>query len=156
MRTVTLNPGNALQTAAAFVVLSTLAMGCGGGNSAKGNSAKGTVTLNGQPVANGTLTLHYANGQRYPITLKEDGSFKVAQVPVGPAKVTVTGAPGFGSMGKLTPEEKEKFLAQLPPDKRGKATQTGPAVPEKYASPESSGLSWEITAGINQKDFPLK
>jgi len=132
-------PRKTLQTAAALLFSAALVAGCGG--SARNNSVSGTVTVNGKPAAGVTLTLHYPDGQTYPILVGSDGEFKVAQVPLGKAAVT--------------------FYSPLVAVKGQRKGQTDPPrdkvkVPAKYATTETSNLTWEITAGENERDFDLK
>jgi hypothetical protein len=94
-------------------------------------SAKGTVTLNGQPLPFGKVIFHLADGQFVGSKLKEDGSFKIDRIPLGTHKVTV---------------EATKKAAT------GKAMNVLPA---KYAQEERSVLRIEVKKGRNQFDFDL-
>jgi hypothetical protein len=128
-----------LQTAAALLFTGVLIAGCG--RSARNNSVSGQVTVNGNPAGGATLTLLYEDGQSYPILIGSDGAFKVGQVPLGKATVTFS-SPLVGSKGhRKGPTE------SLPKKVR---------VPAKYAKKDTSGLTWEITAGDNERTFDLK
>jgi hypothetical protein len=51
-------------------------------------TVEGTVTFNGKPVPDGTITFHLPDGQFVGAMLK-DGKYRVDRVPAGTAKVTV-------------------------------------------------------------------
>jgi hypothetical protein len=154
---------NALGLTVAMVFAVTLVAGCGR-KEEKTSVVSGKVTIKGEGVAHGILTLHFENGQQSRITLTEDGSFKAGQIPLGQAKVSVTGFGGFAGMENLSAEQKEAKLKEvlnkkadkMPADKRVAMFKFGPSVPELYANPQTSGLTWEIKGPTEAKDFELK
>ena len=51
-------------------------------------TVEGTVTFNGKPVPDGTITFHLPDGQFVGAKLK-DGKYRVDRVPAGTMRVTV-------------------------------------------------------------------
>jgi hypothetical protein len=169
MRPTTRFPWKVVPAAALLLYSAFLMPGCGSGDPAKNNKVGGKVTLDGKPAQYDKLALHYENGTSKEFELDENGGFNVQGVPLGKVKVTVTSkVPRVEDireqMGKY-PEKADMMKAMLEMAERlqnatGKEQtemlkQNGTPLPSKYASRESSGLTWEITAGNNQKDFPL-
>jgi len=125
--------------------------GCGGSSSKTGGTVKGKVTLDGTPVSGGVVA--FTSGRS---TLKggieKDGTYKVANIPPGEAKVAVissapAGAPTGG--GKAAPIPKTEGMPETGGDSGGTP------LPAKYAKPETSGLSTTVKAGENTYDIPL-
>jgi len=143
-----------------LALLAALLSGCGSGD-AKNNLVTGKVTVDGHPLANGSMTLHYDDGKKYPVPLKSDGTFNISQVPLGKAQVSFA-AYSSGMQGVAAEKQAEfqkYYAAKAPAEQQAKAAQaleTGPAIPEKYTNPKTSDLSWEIKAGKNEKTFDLK
>jgi len=133
--------------AAAALFSCALMAGCGRSGSAK-NIVSGTVTVNGQPAAGATLTLNYPDGNTYPIVIDKDGAFKVGQVPLGKATVTF-------SISTFGARARQMIKGSTDPRVQKMLTQTV-VIPEKYTKKATSDLTWEITAGTNEKEFELK
>lgn len=132
----------------------TACAGCGDPTKA---SASGKVTYKGQALTGGQLNLTpSAGGAPVPIFIKADGTFLGTDVPVGQYQVSVdtSGAAGptsYSTGGVTAPAGAAKANQPQP---------TGPGtkqvdIPAKYKDPKSSGLSWEIKAGKNDKNFEL-
>ena len=121
----------------AFVALLTLA-GCSNNKMA---DVKGTVTIDKNPIQEGTITFFPEDGKAPttggPIT---KGEYNV-KVPVGLMKVSI-------SMGKVVGKKK------LYPDPDSPYAEVKEeALPAKYN--EQSELKLEVTPGTVQKDFDL-
>ena len=127
-----------LASAAACLALAGL-IGCGGSASDKA-TISGKVTYNGKPVTGGTLTLYSSTGAPYPVSIKEDGTFNVSGAPIGQMGVGIDTGP-----------------ARVAPPAGSTAPQGPPHVdiPAKYKDPKTSGLTWDVKAGKNTKDFDL-
>jgi hypothetical protein len=136
----------AVTTSPLLLAVAMLIAGCSTSNNPKTYPVTGKVTYRGQPVTSGMVLLtpegsgHAATGN-----LDKDGSFRLTTfqkddgaVP-GKYQVAVQVFPddGAGLPGA-------EFAGKKPP------------VPQKYMSPQSSGLIAEIKVGENNLDFPLK
>jgi hemoglobin len=100
---------------------------------AAGAKVEGRITLDGKPVAGGTISLVPAKeGAGKPISgeIKEDGSYRLEKVP--PGEYTISIAPPTG-------KEKAKD-----------------AVPAKFGSANTSGLVMELKAGTQTHDIALQ
>ena len=137
-----------------FVVAVALALaGCGGGpKRPKTYPATGTVTLDGQPLADATVSFVPAVGP--PSDGKTDASGKFVIMtsgqpgaPVGANKVTVSKFTGSATMPMAggTPDDMKKMYEKMY-DKSKKTTGDKGELPAKYGRPDTSGLSAEVTA----------
>jgi hypothetical protein len=129
---------------ASTVLVSFLAAGCGGANT---GAVSGTVTYKGKPVENGVVTFWGADN-RAAFSPLENGTYRIADAPVGPVKITVQAdlpAEEFED-APLTPQTK-KVPKKRPP----------PAVkpPSKYADPEKSGLTFTVQPGSQEHNIAL-
>jgi hypothetical protein len=118
-----------------FFAAMTLA-GCsvGGGT----GEVSGSVTVDGQAVSEGMVTFLDAENKPHNGSIK-DGKYKVNDVPSGKSKVFISPPiPIALGPGPAPPAPK------------------GPAVPNKYRDPKTSGLEFEVKSGGNQIDIPLK
>jgi hypothetical protein len=125
--------------AAACVVLSTI--GCGGGQEA---TVRGTVTLDGQPVARGSVTfLPVENGTGASASINPDGTFVARTsdmdgMQAGEYLVTV------------------RSSAEPTPNPNGGPPVPGKLLtPEKYSRSDTSGLRATITRGSNDVNLEL-
>ncbi len=134
---------------ASILLLAGLATGCGSGT--KG-TVSGTVTVGGQPLANGLITFVSQAGNRDSFSAAViNGSYTTAEIPVGPTKITIA------SRG-VNPAEapvKETGAGDNMPTKRPQKKATSLEVPSKYGSVDTSGLSHEVVKGANAKNFEL-
>lgn len=133
-----------------------LLAGCGGPKEAPRGPVKGRVTLGNQPVAGATITFESkAAGVAQTATTDDSGnyefeSYNAAGLPAGSYKVTVSSG-RFMQPGEEVPriDPTKKPMAPAKP----KST----TIPDKYAKPETSGLSAEVKAGANDPfNFELK
>jgi hypothetical protein len=97
----------------------------------------GVVKHKGQPVSGGTIVFHDGDKRSWAATIGTDGTYSVANVPTGNAKVTVQSALSIPLAGSQT--------AKVRPV----------SVPDKYNRPDSSGLTFEVQAGSQTKDWDL-
>jgi hemoglobin len=84
---------------------------------------KGKVTVDGKPLAKGTVTLVDKSGKKYSAAIAADGTIALEKVPLGAYKVAVA---------------------------------DGKDIPAKYADPETSSITTNVTKGANQLDLDLK
>src|SRR5438128_8832771 len=66
-------------------------------------SVSGSVTFNGQPFPSGTVLFHGADGRVEHALISEDGSYTIANAPLGELRITVrshaTAPLGFPAQG---------------------------------------------------------
>jgi hypothetical protein len=118
--------------AAALVVLA----GCGRGGTGE---VTGKVTYKGDVLPGGMVTFIAENGKAESARIAEDGSYKVANIPVGRARITVTTQPPV------------KLGAKEPFEPLGKYIE----IPPRYRDADISGLSLSVKRGSQQYDLPL-
>ena len=128
--------------------------GCGG---SKGE-VEGTVTCNGEPIPWGRITFVCEGGNKPAIISKIiNGKYKVADCPVGRAKISVESfpAPKGGQQGSGKDITKgfgpPKAEDAPPPEVAGKYLR----IPLEYANSESSKLEYTIVHGKQSHDFKL-
>lgn len=128
-----------------LLVLVPLLTGCGGDPL---GSVKGTVTLDDNPLPNGTLTFEMpgrrpatakvVNGQIVQATTFQPGD----GVPVGAHKVAVSATEAAAGVVVDNPGD-----TKGPP--KGDYMSGKSLIPTKYNNPETSGLTAEIKSGEN-------
>jgi hypothetical protein len=91
-------------------------------------TVSGKVTLAEQPLTGGSISFISTNdaGQRATGILLADGTFAIADVPIGPVRVAVDTEP----------------MRVGAPDRYVK-------IPAKYANPDTSGFTYEVKPGDN-------
>jgi hypothetical protein len=114
------------------------ALGCG-----DNGTVKGRVTLDGKPLeGGGVITLVPEAGQGgggRDAPIDNDGNYKVEDVPVGRKRVILRPFP------KQPP---------MPPAAGGTGGPPAPPnIPPRYNDPDTSGISLDVKAGI--QDFPV-
>lgn len=131
-----------------------LLAGCGG---SKG-TVSGKVSYKGQPLKGGNVSIVSKAGGALNSTIGEDGTYKISQVPLGPATITVETRSLRPVSQKSMPGPYAKAPKDaLPPglDSSGDAKHYVP-IPEQYADPEKSGLSLDVKSGSQPHDIDLK
>jgi len=145
----------ALPRACAVVVLCALAAGCS--DRPKLAKVKATVTLDGKPLAYGTVTLEakglrpatgkIVNGEVVEFTTYDQGdgasvgSHRVAVTANAEPGPAVTANPGDAPKGG---EPKSDYMS-------GKSL-----IPAAYNNPDTSGLTAEVKSGENALEFKLQ
>lgn len=118
-------------------------------------TVSGVVKVGGQPVASGLITFESEVGKRDVFSAAViDGKYATDPIPVGPTKVSVVTRQGNPAAAPA-PKEGKLMAGQsgdltAPP----RAAAAG-GVPTKYNSSATSGLTYDVTAGENKKDFDL-
>jgi hypothetical protein len=110
----------------------------------KTGSVQGKVSYKGVPLPGGTVTFHPPKGKAISGWLDKEGSYSVKGVPAGPVKVTIE------------TKSLKKLKGGVP---KGKAPPPGTKyvpIPEKYASPETSGLILQVMEGKHTFDIELQ
>ncbi len=111
---------------AIVLALFTLASLVGSARAADDATVEGTVTLDGQPLTEARIFLHFGDGQFVGATVK-DGKFKMKAVPAGTYAVTV----------ELSKEDKQ-------------------VLPPKYSAEDKSPLRIEVKKGATPGSYDLK
>jgi hypothetical protein len=115
--------------------------GCpGGGPGDAKNSVSGKVTLNGQPVS-GMVGFIGSDGKEVPAPIKPDGTYIVDNPPTGDVKVVVRGMQGPSLPKGVTMQDMGGPQGVQPPP--------------KYASPATSGLTFNVTGGKQNYNIEL-
>ena len=132
--------------------------GCGGQKNAK---LTGKVSYKGSPLPGGILTLNPPDEKTQssiPIVIKPDGTFVTMSVLLGNYKVGIT---SMGTNPALDPSRKRapagvKMREGGPPSSNLPEGAKHVDLPQKYARPDTSGLSWDVKGGSQEKNFPLE
>ncbi len=147
----------------AVLSLTLIVIGCGPGGP-KLYKAGGTVTHKTKPVEGAVVTFAYADGTFSSGNTDATGKFtlnyananggaKLGKCTVSVSKVASTGtAPPPGASPAQMMEAMKKTVG---PMKEGAAKADPNLLPKKYASPATSGLSYEITTSEKDNDFKI-
>lgn len=136
---------------APLVVLCLVVAGCS--DRPKMAKVRGTVTLDGQPLAKGSVIFEAANARPATGTIVNGEIVTVGTydtddgAPVGQHKVAISATEDAGSAGAANPGEASKPGADY---MSGKSL-----IPAMYNDPNSSGLSADIKPGENKVKFEL-
>ena len=137
--------------------------GCGG---PKKGTVSGTITYKSEPLGNGVVVFigegnkdgSPAIGGSSPIG--PDGTYKISNIPVGPMKITVEThppPPGFKYTTTKTPHmEKNMMEAPKPLQPINNTPSRYVKIPNHYKFADHSGLSYEVTPGVQQHDISLE
>jgi len=116
--------------------------GCG-----RTGTVTGKVTLNGQPLPGGLVTVTTespdieANSAPSKGRIEPDGTYTVLNVPQGKARVTITTAKGFGSA--MHPDAvKDPFGPYVP-------------IPDTYRDVAKTPLALEVTRGKQEYNIAM-
>src|SRR6185369_11794548 len=120
-------------------------IGCGGPAT---SIVSGTVTFDGKPVTGGAVALFCENGQSFSGAIQSDGTYRVENVPVGEATVTVFPEPEADEAARHMDIKNVKGNAPLPPPPK-------PKFPTKYTEMSTSDLRCKVQAGATHFDVIL-
>lgn len=133
-----------------FLLFAFLTLGCDKSGKGGANEVTGKVTLGDQPVA-GDVVFVYADGKELATPIV-DGKYTMPDAPTGPVKVFIR--PGLAASGKLVaPKGGPEAGGGIPVAGGGSG---GAAPPQQYQSAATSGLTYEVKAGKQTYDIPLK
>lgn len=123
------------------VVFSFFLVGCGSGKDDKG-IVKGQVTFNAEKLPQGSISFFDEKDTLLASGSITEGNYRVENLPPGPVRVAI----------KVLAPSTEKPPAGAPPA-------STPAkyvpIPERYATPGTSGLTHTVTQGEQEKNFEL-
>jgi hypothetical protein len=130
----------AVVAAAAFLLAVGLTVGCGGGP--RYGEVSGTVTYDGKPVEQGSITFLPADG-RGPDAggAIKDGQYTAKKVPSGAMKVVINGAKITGKK-KMYDDPKADWVVT-----------SEELLPKKYN--DATELKYDVQPGAQTKDFNL-
>lgn len=132
-----------IRRAAVFVMFATVLhmAGCGGSETAPTSKVSGTVTLDGEPVADASVGFVPENGRPASGVTDESGRFTLT-----------TFEPGDGAvLGKhqvvITPHIPDEVAQDSSPEGMAKLAETEKRFPAKYGDKRKSGFEVEVKDG---------
>ncbi len=116
-------------------------------------SITGTVKFSGEPLPSGTITFTSDAGTK-PVkgAAITNGKYTITDFPAGPAKVTVVTTPPPTGGGAAPPGAP---AMPLPTNASAAAPGKYVPIPQRYGSPDKSGLTYTVKGGEQTKDFEL-
>ena len=151
-----LHEPRAIRSIAWLGIVSLLLGMAGCGWTAPTGSLAGTVRFGGKPVPAGRITVLCEGGNK-PVFFADitDGGYSVEGAPVGAARVTVQAFAAQPSTGKAPTLPGDSPALPIPANvpRIGKPVS---GFPERYLTPNTSGLRCEIKPGPQAQDFDLK
>jgi hypothetical protein len=126
-----------------------VALGC----SPPTGEVTGQVLYKKKPVPSGSVVFVGSDGKRHTCVIRADQTYQVKDLPPGPARIAVVThalvPPAFEtSSGKRIPPTTPDAGNGPPPSVRI-------AIPSKYGSVETSGLSYPVRAGRHSHDIVI-
>jgi hypothetical protein len=141
------------------LVLCLATTGCGGNG-----SVSGKVSYKGEPLGGGSVLFVSTEGRGSASTeIGPDGQYSIDKIAAGPVKISVetksakpVKGPPRGAMptppAGAMPKDIDPSKYNQPSQPKGKYV----AIPENYADPEKSGLTYTVTGGSQPHDIDLK
>jgi len=110
----------------------------------------GKVTFQGKPLPAGRIVFVCQDADKTVISAEiRDGVYYVSKIPAGRATVGITSSEPSGDATPGIPSPPPDPKAPPPP------ARSALAIPERYGSPETSGLAYDVAKGKQSKDFDL-
>jgi hypothetical protein len=147
----------------AFLAFLALSLGCGAGAKERA-VVSGKVSIGEKHLTAGNVFFHGANNVTANATIDSNGNYELADAPIGEVRVSFT-------VPKVNPGHLAKMQAMkkgMPDMKSVDPSGSGMAIsimgdmpenivpiPDKYANPETSGLTYIVKSGEQTKDFVL-
>ncbi len=126
--------------AAALLVAVTVRPAAAEDNKPATGSVEGKVVYRGKPLPGGTVGFHPARGKPVIARIDAEGNYLAPAVPVGEVKVTVETESAKPKGGGLPKVQQARYIA----------------IPEKYARPATSGLTYTVQKGRQTLNIELK
>jgi hypothetical protein len=123
-----------------------LAAGC-----ARTGELTGSVTHRGNPLDGGTVQVRGSDGIVRTAAIGPDGRYAIADLPDGPAAVSVTSPQPRGR----EPAPSSVRRGRESPGARTRGLPPGAPTPDPYSDLDQSGLSTTVRSGRNTFDFDL-
>ncbi len=121
--------------ALAFLIGSIVPVGCSG----NWGTVSGTVTLDGTPLREGTITFHPQGEGPTAYGKVRDGSFTIRT----------------GQKEGLLPGKYKVTIAHMTIPESGSSEKAKFLTPERYSRPETSGLEADVNSGDNNLKFEM-
>jgi hypothetical protein len=122
------------------------------------SEVSGRVLYKNQPLPGGRVTFITTDGFTGATNIDEKGNYKI-NAPVGPVKIAVDNAMLLrgGGVGRRGGGPPAKMPGLKRPDSEQAHAPTGRHVniPDKYADPDASGLTYTVVAGAQTFDIKL-
>jgi hypothetical protein len=124
---------------------------------------KGKVTCNGQPAPAGCVITFQHTERNFPASAETaaDGSYTLLfngkpEVPLGTYKVSIRPPAGEAEFANPSDPEAYKKMMEKAPMARGNAPAKTATIPKKYASPETSGVTFTVVENQTEYDVAMK
>jgi hypothetical protein len=144
-----------------FLCLLVLAVGC-----SSYASVKGKVTYQGKALTGGTVLFTSPGKGSQTAIIGEDGSYSIDKIAAGPVKIAVetqsVQPPITGFTKGGPPKSMEPPKGVTPPGAAnpvygsGGKKRTAVKIPENYADPDKSGLTYTVKTGAQDHPIDLK
>lgn len=154
-----------------FVVALSIALpfmvGCGDSATSLGKlvPVKGKVTYHGEPAPAGCVITFIHTERNFPASaeIAADGSYTLLfngkpEVPMGTYKVSVTSPAAAAAEAAADPSNPEAYKAMMlkPPMSKGGGQAPVATIPKKYATPETSGVTFTVIEQPTTYDLDMK
>ena len=134
----------------------------GAAGCAASGSVSGKVTYKGQPLGGGTVLFASPGKASVTADIAPDGSYTIAKIPAGPVHIAVetkSAKANRAPKGMMPPKGVE-----VPPEAEqspvyggaGRAGGKYVPIPEQYADPDKSDLSYTVKGGPQTYDINLQ
>ena len=128
-------------------------LGCGGGHQLETAEVTGIVSVNGKPVSQGFVVFIPLQGRRASGPIDSDGRFSLSTYSNGDGAIVGSHKVGIVSTADMQQFYKAKY------DDTADHKMPKAIIPERYADPFSSKLSFEVESGVDNAanfDLPAK
>lgn len=106
----------------------------------------GKVSYRGEPLTTGEVSFVSSDGRSRSGLIGTDGRYEIADPPAGEVTILVAAKKVDGGSSGGSP---------LLGETKGKPGVMRSLIPERYADPKTSGLSYRVTGGKQTKDVEL-
>jgi hypothetical protein len=150
------------------IILTVIAAGCGGSNPNAPASISGSVNYKGKPVTGGSVQFYTQSGTPYSAAIGADGTYSVADVPLGELIVCVetesVNPVHKASTGKEASQRQASMGNRQPPAGQGGGSGGTPSgeepkyvkIPDKYAKSKTSPLTYTAKQGRQVHNIELE
>jgi hypothetical protein len=123
----------------------------------------GTVSFKGQPIPIGRITFAADDGREVFGAISH-GQYSVPKAPAGPVRIAISSivslATPKASAQPGRAQAARRVMRGLPPVSKDDASSAAPKpgikIPEKYANPSTSGLTFQVETGPQTHDIDLR